>query len=149
MWRRLGRCITRVLRSAQLTPQQRMVLKCSFAYLLGSLFTFIPAWNALIGNNRTSSHLVATATVFFNPAKSLGGMVEAAAYGWGYTLFAVAVCLGSMVTTDFLVDRTYFTAAHAVSLMFWLAGATFIISFLKAHWNKPPVATGTFACVRV
>lgn len=126
----------------ELSPKQRIVLKCSFAYMLGSLFTFVPAMNALIGHNHVSSHLVATATVFFNPAKSLGGMVEASLYGWGYTLFALIVCLGSMLTTDFFVDRNLFIVAHAISLGFWLTGSTFIIAFLKAHWNKPPVATG-------
>lgn len=126
----------------ELSPNQRVVLKCSFAYMLGSLFTFVPAMNALIGYNHVSSHLVATATVFFNPAKSLGGMVEASLYGWGYTLFALIVCLGSMLTTDFFVDRNLFNVAHAISLGFWLAGSTFIVAFLKAHWNKPPVATG-------
>ncbi|KAK4510949.1 uncharacterized protein ATC70_000058 [Mucor velutinosus] len=128
------------------TPRQRLVLKCSFAYMLGSLFTFVPAMNALIGYNHVSSHLVATATVFFNPAKSLGGMVEAALYGWGYTLFALVVCLGSMITTDFFVDRNMFNIAHAISLGFWLAGSTFIVAFLKAHWNKPPVATASSLC---
>lgn len=131
-----------IKRPLQFTPQQKLVLKCSFAYILGCLFTFVPKLNALIGNNRVSSHLVATATVFFNPAKSLGGMVEAALYGWGYTLFAVTVCLGSMMTTDFFVDRHLTLLAHTVSLGFWLAGATFLVAFLKAHWNKPPVATG-------
>ncbi|EPB82598.1 hypothetical protein HMPREF1544_10682 [Mucor circinelloides 1006PhL] len=130
----------------ELTPKQRVVLKCSFAYMLGSLFTFVPAMNALIGYNHVSSHLVATATVFFNPAKSLGGMVEAALYGWGYTLFALIVCLGSMITTDFFVDRNLFSIAHAISLGFWLAGSTFIVAFLKAHWNKPPVATASSLC---
>ncbi|KAG1503778.1 hypothetical protein G6F54_001436 [Rhizopus delemar] len=130
----------------QLTPSQRLVLKCSFAYFLGSLFTFIPTLNKLIGNNRTSSHLVATATVFFNPAKSLGGMVEAATYGWGYVLFAVSVCLGSMLTTDYFVDQDQYLVAHCISLFFWLAGSTFIVSFLKAHWNKPPVATASSLC---
>lgn len=128
----------------QLTPQQRLVMKCSFAYILGCLFTFVPELNALIGNNRVSSHLVATATVFFNPAKTLGGMVEAALYGWGYTLFALLVCIGSMITTDYFVDRNFFTVAHVISLGFWLSGATFLIAFLKAHWNKPPVATGKY-----
>ncbi|GAN01778.1 endocytosis-related protein [Mucor ambiguus] len=130
----------------ELTVKQRVVLKCSFAYVLGSLFTFVPAMNALIGHNHVSSHLVATATVFFNPAKSLGGMVEAALYGWGYTLFALIVCLGSMITTDFFVDRNMFNIAHAISLGFWLAGSTFIVAFLKAHWNKPPVATASSLC---
>ncbi|KAI9314607.1 Fusaric acid resistance protein-like-domain-containing protein [Dichotomocladium elegans] len=128
------------------TTAHRQVLKCSFAYLIGSLFTFIPAFNALIGNNRVSSHLVATATVFFNPAKSLGGMVEAAAFGWGYVLFALTVSLGSMLTTDYFIDRGQMTLAHVSSLLFWLVGATLVIAFLKAHWNKPPVATASSLC---
>ncbi|KAI9323263.1 Fusaric acid resistance protein-like-domain-containing protein [Dichotomocladium elegans] len=122
------------------------VLKCSFAYFIASLFTFVPVLNAFIGHNRTSSHLVATATVFFNPAKTLGGMVEAAAYGWGYVLFALTICLGSMVTTDYFVDRNLYQVAHAMSLLVWLAGASWTISFFKAHWNKPPVATASSLC---
>lgn len=113
---------------------------------MGSLFTFVPYLNGIIGYNHTSSHLVATATVFFNPAKTLGGMVEAAAYGWGYVVFALIICLGSMFTTDYFVDRNYFLVAHLISLLFWLAGSTFIVSFLKAHWNKPPVATASSLC---
>ncbi|KAI7853809.1 Fusaric acid resistance protein-like-domain-containing protein [Circinella umbellata] len=134
------------IRSFQLTHAQRQVLKCSFAYFIGSLFTFIPALNTFIGNNRVSSHIVATATVFFNPAKSLGGMVEAAAYGWGYVFFALAICLGSMISTDYFVDRNYYDIAHSISLFFWLAGATYVIAFFKAHWNKPPVATASSLC---
>jgi hypothetical protein len=128
----------------KLTPQQRLVLKCSFAYILGCLFTFVPELNGLIGYNHVSSHLVATATVFFNPAKSLGGMVEAALYGWGYTLFALVICMGSMVSTDYFVDRNMSGIAHLISLGLWLTGSTFVIAFLKAHWNKPPVATGKY-----
>ncbi|CAO3595551.1 unnamed protein product [Absidia cylindrospora] len=142
----LSLALTRGLQALTLTPQSKMVLKCSFAYFLGSLFTFVPALNALIGYNHTSSHLVATATVFFNPAKTLGGMVEAAAYGWGYTLFALVICIGSMISTDYFVDLGYFDIAHTISLMFWLSGSTFIVAFLKAHWNKPPVATASSLC---
>ncbi|ORX62680.1 hypothetical protein DM01DRAFT_1365117 [Hesseltinella vesiculosa] len=138
--------IAHCTRRLTLTPRGQLVLKCSFAYLLGSLFTFVPALNALIGNNKTSSHLVATATVFFNPAKSLGGMAEASLYGWGYTLFALLVCMGSMWTTDYFVDRSQFILAHCISLFIWLAGPTFLVSFLKAYWNKPPVATASSLC---
>ncbi|KAI8887178.1 hypothetical protein K501DRAFT_242906 [Backusella circina FSU 941] len=130
----------------ELSPQQRVVLKCSFAYCLGSLFTFIPALNALIGHNHVSSHYVATATVFFNPAKTLGAMMEASLYGWGYAIFALVICLGSMLTTDFLFDQNMLLTAHVLSLGFWLAGSTFIVAFLKAHWNKPPVATASSLC---
>ncbi|KAI8079169.1 hypothetical protein BDF21DRAFT_36450 [Thamnidium elegans] len=142
-WDRFKTSLKTLYTACEFSARQKLVLKCSFAYFLGSLFTFVPSLNAMIGYNHTSSHLVATATVFFNPAKTLGGMVEAAAYGWGYLLFAVIVCLGSMVTTDFFVDRNYFLIAHSISVLFWLAGSTFIVSFLKAHWNKPPVATAS------
>ncbi|KAI8370348.1 Fusaric acid resistance protein-like-domain-containing protein, partial [Radiomyces spectabilis] len=145
-WNRLKRRCQSYRQYLQITPEQRLVLKCSFAYFLASLFTFIPRLNAMVGHNRTSSHLIATATVFFNPAKTLGGMVEAAAYGWGYVIFALAICMGSMVTTDFFIDRHFIVTAHAISLMLWLAGATFAIAFLKAHWNKPPVATASSLC---
>lgn len=131
-----------IMKFISLTPQKQLVLKCSFAYLIGCLFTFVPVFNSFIGNNRTSSHLVATATVFFNPAKTLGGMLEASLYGWAFVLFANVICFGSMFTTDYFVDKNQFAIAHAISLMFWLAGSTFIVAYLKAHWNKPPVATG-------
>ncbi|KAI8367685.1 Fusaric acid resistance protein-like-domain-containing protein [Radiomyces spectabilis] len=142
-WHRL---CNKIRSRTHLSYASRMVLKCSFAYFLASLFTFIPWLNASIGHNRTSSHLVATATVFFNPAKTLGGMVEAATYGLSYLMFAVCICLGSMITTDFFIDRDYYNTAHVISLFFWLAGATYIVSFLKAHWNKPPVATASSLC---
>ncbi|KAI9306638.1 Fusaric acid resistance protein-like-domain-containing protein [Cunninghamella echinulata] len=145
-WHQLIDFLNRMGSWMTFTPQQRTVLKCSFAYFVGSLFTFIPALNELIGHNRVSSHLVATATVFFNPAKTLGGMVEASLYGWGYTLFAVSISLGSMATTDFFIEHQLTSVAHIISLLFWLAGSTFIISFLKAHWNKPPVLTASSLC---
>lgn len=148
----------------QLTSSHKQVLKCSFAYFIGSLFTFIPYLNSLVGHNRRSSHIIATTTVFFNPAKTRGGMVEATGYGWAYVLFALTVsanwlcamvnallanaprltqiCLGSMLTSDYYIDRDMETVAHVISLGFWLAGSAFVISFLKAYWNKPPVATG-------
>ncbi|RUS17098.1 hypothetical protein BC937DRAFT_90418, partial [Endogone sp. FLAS-F59071] len=129
-----------------ISPTQKLVLKCSIAYFLASLFTFVPQLNALIGNNKLSSHIVATATVFFNPAKTVGGMVEAAGYGWAYTLFAIAVCFGSLATTVWLGQQGLETLARIVSLGVWLGGSTFIVAFLKASWNKPPVATASSLC---
>lgn len=39
------------------------ILKCSLAYLLGSLATFVPAISRLIGDRQDSKHMVATVTV--------------------------------------------------------------------------------------
>jgi hypothetical protein len=48
-----------------------------------------------------------------------------------------------MLTSDYYIDRNMETVAHVISLGFWLAGSAFIVAFLKAYWNKPPVATGS------
>ncbi|KAI8052769.1 hypothetical protein BDF21DRAFT_371567 [Thamnidium elegans] len=125
-----------------LSYNQKMVLKCSFAYLLGSLFTFIPILNQMLGTARLSSHVIATVTVFFNPSKSVGGMVEATLYGLLYTVCALLLSLLSMVIAIFLRSEGYYVTSCCVTLGFWLAGSTFIISFIKAHYNKATIGTG-------
>lgn len=124
-----------------LSHKQKMVLKCSFAYMIGSLFTFVPALNALCGTH-IASHMAATVTVFFNPAKSVGGMVEAAGFGWLYTLAALTLSIASMYTTDYFLEHHMPTTAAVVSLGVWLAGSTFVISYLKARINTPSILTG-------
>ena len=52
------------------------ILKCSLAYLLGSLATLVPAISGLIGHRQGSKHMVATVTVWFHPARSIGSMHE-------------------------------------------------------------------------
>ncbi|KAI9480671.1 MAG: hypothetical protein EXX96DRAFT_521939 [Benjaminiella poitrasii] len=125
-----------------LSHKQKMVLKCTIAYMIGSLFTFIPQLNTLCGTH-IASHMAATVTVFFNPAKTVGGMVEAAGYGWIYTLAALSLSLASMYTTNFFLDRDMKVIAYTISLCVWLAGSTFVISYLKVKLNKPSVLTAS------
>jgi hypothetical protein len=124
-----------------LTHNQKMILKCSFAYSIGSLFTFVPQLNALCGSN-VASHMASTVTVFFHPAKSVGGIIEAAGFGWIYTLAALALNCVSMYTTGYFIDHNMPITAAAVTLGVWLGGSTFIISYLKAKINTPSVLTG-------
>ncbi|KAI8646874.1 hypothetical protein BD408DRAFT_335945 [Parasitella parasitica] len=125
-----------------LSHKQKMVLKCSFAYMIGSLFTFVPQLNALCGTH-IASHMAATVTVFFNPAKTVGGMIEAAGYGWLYTLAALTLSLASMYTTDYFLDNDMALTAYCVSLGVWLSGSTFVISYLKARLNTPSIMTAS------
>ncbi|EIE87122.1 hypothetical protein RO3G_11833 [Rhizopus delemar RA 99-880] len=131
-----------MLQSITLTYKQKMVLKCSFAYLLGSLFTFIPALNEMLGTARLSSHVIATVTVFFNPSKTIGGIIEAASYGILYTVCAMLVSFMSMWVAIYIRSHDYYVISCIVTLGFWLAGSTFILSFIKARYNKPAIATG-------
>ncbi|KAI8881158.1 hypothetical protein K501DRAFT_189586 [Backusella circina FSU 941] len=129
---------------SRLTPtyQQKMVLKCSFAFFIGSLFTFIPFLNNMLGSARLSSHVIATVTVFFSPSKAVGGIIEAAGYGLMYTVCAMLVSLASMWVAIYLRAQDYYITSCLVTLGFWLAGSTFVLSFIKAHYNKPAIGTG-------
>lgn len=130
-----------------LTTGQQQVLKCSLAYLLGSLFTFVPVLHDWInhggnGGNQVASHMAATVTVFFNPAKSVGGMVEAAGLGWIMTLGALSVCLASLWTTDYWMNTNPYLA-YGMTLFGWLLTSTLFLAFLKAQYSRrPSVGTG-------
>jgi hypothetical protein len=142
---RIGSCLS------WLTPshQQKMVLKCSFAFFLGSLFTFIPFLNNMLGSARLSSHVIATVTVFFSPSKAVGGIIEAASYGLIYTICAMLVSLASMWVAIYLRAHDYYITSCVVTLGFWLAGSTFVLSFIKAHYNKPTIGTGKMTYMNI
>jgi hypothetical protein len=138
-----------------LTTGQQRVLKCSLAYIIGCLFTFVPVLHQWMigegydqdgGRMPVASHMAATVTVFFLPSKTVGGMVEAAGVGWVMTLGALLVCLASLWTTDLFLgqlDQPY--VSYGVTLVGWLLTSVLLLAFLKAHYsNRPSVTTGKF-----
>lgn len=66
-----------------LTAQQRGILKCSIAYTVATLFTFVPLLSGLLAapfdleGPVRGGHVVATVATYYNPAKTLGAMFEA------------------------------------------------------------------------
>lgn len=66
-----------------LTAQQRGILKCSIAYTVATLFTFVPVLSGLLAapfdleGPVRGGHVVATVATYYNPAKTLGAMFEA------------------------------------------------------------------------
>ncbi|KAI8082708.1 Fusaric acid resistance protein-like-domain-containing protein [Halteromyces radiatus] len=142
------------IKLSTLTTGQKRVLKCSLAYILGSLFTFVPLLHEWVNGgygedgmvrNRVASSMAATVTVFFNPAKTVGGMVEAAGIGWIMTLGALAVCLASLWTTDYFLDYLHQTSvSYAITLIGWLLTSTLLLTFLKARYSdRPSVGTAS------
>jgi hypothetical protein len=71
------------------------ILKCSLAYILGSLATFVPAIAAFLGKN-DGKHIVATITVYFHPARSAGSMLEAVILAFAAFSYAALVSFSSM-----------------------------------------------------
>ncbi|KAI7862150.1 Fusaric acid resistance protein-like-domain-containing protein [Spinellus fusiger] len=123
------------------SQESKLVLKCSFAFFLGSLFTFIPVLNYTVGGHLAATHVVATVTTFFSPAKTVGNMIEALSFGCLYTLMATGASLISMLTSVYLRDQDRILTSYIVTLGVWLAGSTFILSLIKARWNKPNIGT--------
>lgn len=125
----------------RLSHKQKMVLKCSIAYMIGSLFTFLPVLNSMCGTH-IASHMAATVTIFFNPAKSVGNMVEASGFACLYTIAALTICIGNMATMNYFLKSNMPTTGAVASLGVWLACGTFVISYLKARINTQSVSTG-------
>ncbi|KAL4917453.1 transcriptional regulator of RNA polII, SAGA, subunit-domain-containing protein [Aspergillus aurantiobrunneus] len=104
------------------------VLKCSLAYLLGSLATFVPVLAALLGH-QDSKHMVATITVYFHPARSQGTFI--------YTAF---VSITSMCVEMFFQDTLdLLPLGHAIVLIVFCGGGLGFIGWTKQRLSDPLV----------
>ncbi|KAL5631313.1 hypothetical protein ACGC1H_006986 [Rhizoctonia solani] len=129
-----------------LSPLQKKVLKCSIAYTIGCLFTFVPALSNVLtdiiplGSKQGPSptgHMVATVAVYYNPAKTIGGMIEADMFclvGAAFASFA------SLMATDsfwfFEVQPGWEWLADLLVLA-WLGLAMTLIAWSKLWVGKP------------
>ncbi|KAF8906572.1 Fusaric acid resistance protein-like-domain-containing protein [Gymnopilus junonius] len=125
----------------------RNVLKCAIAYLLASLFTFSPGLSQIIsGMNLSgpsaSGHLVATIVVYFNPAKTVGAMVEADMFCLFGLLYAAVVCLVSMsMFWWFEVQPGWEWLADSVALA-WIGFSVGTLAWMKLWMENPSFNTG-------
>ncbi|KAK3848266.1 MAG: Fusaric acid resistance protein-like-domain-containing protein, partial [Linnemannia gamsii] len=114
-------------------PTKR-ILKASLAYLLACLVSFTPIFLPYIG---MSGHLAASSAVFFNPAKTLGRMVDAVTAGLSAIAFGVLVSVASMLSAIWFNSRDLYIWGHVVSVVVFGGGSTFIIAYAKAYFNRP------------
>ena len=117
----------------------RGVLKCTLAYLLGSIATFWPPLSNWLGH-RDGKHIVATLTVYFHPARTVGSMLEAilisiiaVAYAEIIAVLSMAVSIGSRHHLGLVAP------AHAVVLIVSVGGGLGFIGWVKQRMNQPLV----------
>ncbi|KDQ07157.1 hypothetical protein BOTBODRAFT_167215 [Botryobasidium botryosum FD-172 SS1] len=131
-----------------LTVFQRNVLKCSVAYLIASLFTFVPYLSGFISDivpNRSqegpspSAHMVATIAVYFNPAKSAGAMFEADIFCLLSLAFTASVTLSAMLSFEYFQARPGWEWL-ADSLVFMFIA----VSIALVAWSKLWMAKASF-----
>ena len=126
-----------LFRLPALTAVQRGILKCSIAYLLASLFTFLPVLSDLFASPFdlegpvSGAHVIATVATYYNPAKTLGAMIEADLFMLWASAFALVTAFGSMATAVLLNKVASQTLSHIVIVVFWLSGAMGLVAWMK------------------
>ncbi|KAF2267405.1 hypothetical protein CC78DRAFT_490269 [Lojkania enalia] len=120
------------------SPTGISILKCSLAYILGSLATFVPAIAGLLGKN-DGKHMVATVTVYFHPARSAGSMIEAILLAFAAFLYAVFVSFTSMAVSIFF-DRQHLRAlGHIIVIIVFCGGGLGLVGWTKQKLGNPLV----------
>ncbi|KAL8938613.1 MAG: hypothetical protein Q9216_003806 [Gyalolechia sp. 2 TL-2023] len=115
------------------------VLKCSIAYFLGSLATFVPAIAAMLGQ-QDGKHMVATITVYFHPARSQGSMFEAmilAVLAFAYAAFIGFTSMGVSIFFGRVLDLV--ALGHAVVLIVLCGGGLGLVGWIKQRLGNPLV----------
>lgn len=115
------------------------MLKCSIAYFIGSLATFVPAIASLLGQ-QDGKHMVATITVYFHPARSQGSMFEAILCAAVAFIYAVLVCFSSMGVSIFF-GRTLdlLLVGHLIVLVVFCGGGLGFVGWVKQRLGHPLV----------
>jgi len=114
------------------------ILKCSLAYILGSLATFVPAIAGFLGKN-DGKHIVATITVYFHPARSAGSMLEAVLLALAAFSYATLVSFSSMAVSFYFGRRHQLVLGHVIVLIVFVGGGLGLIGWTKHKLGNPLV----------
>ncbi|KAL9602087.1 MAG: hypothetical protein Q9219_002083 [cf. Caloplaca sp. 3 TL-2023] len=115
------------------------VIKCSIAYFIGSLATFVPALAAMLGQ-QDGKHMVATITVYFHPARSQGSMFEAtilAILAFAYATFIGFASMGVSILFGRTLDLV--VLGHAIVLLVFCGGGLGFVGWIKQRLGHPLV----------
>jgi hypothetical protein len=149
----------------------RNILKCSLAYFIGSLFTYYKPLSRFIveltqdgpGEKYPSAtgHMVATvyvlplacfvsesdiappySAVYYNPAKTIGGMLEADIYCVMGLGFASVISLGSMSTYWALEPHAGWEWLADSLVLIWICVGMSLVAWFKLWIAKPTFSPG-------
>lgn len=120
------------------SPMGLNILKCSLAYILGSLATFVPIISGLLGRN-DGKHMVATVTVYFHPARSAGSMIEAIILAIAAFLYAAFISFTSMGVSVFFANQHLLVLGHVVVLIVFCGGGLGLVGWTKQKLGNPLV----------
>ena len=123
--------------------QGRGVLKCSIAYSLASLATFVGPIAGLLGKPE-GKHVVATITVYFHAARSTGSMIEAVLIATVAVAYAETVSILSMITSVLVGSQLgLVTLAHVLVVIIFIGGGFGFMGWVKQRMDNPLVNVGS------
>jgi gas vesicle protein len=114
------------------------ILKCSIAYILGSLATFVPQIAGLLGRN-DGKHMVATITVYFHPARSAGSMAEAIMLALAAFVYAAFISFTSMAVSVYFGRQDLLVLGHVIVLTVFCGGGLGLVGWTKQRLGNPLV----------
>ncbi|KAJ4355003.1 hypothetical protein N0V95_003340 [Ascochyta clinopodiicola] len=114
------------------------ILKCSLAYILGSLATFVPQIAGLLGKN-DGKHMVATITVYFHPARSAGSMIEAVILAFAAFMYAAFVSFSSMAVSAWFGYHHHLIIGHVIVLIVFCGAGLGLVGWTKHKLGSPLV----------
>lgn len=126
------------------------VLKCSLAYVIGSLATFVLPISSLLGQ-QDGKHMVATITVYFHPARSIGSMLEASIFAFTAFVYAAFICITGMGVSVLFADKlNLMPLGHAIVLVVFIGGGLGFVGWIKQKLGDPLVNVAcSLACLAI
>jgi hypothetical protein len=121
------------------TRNGRGVLKCSIAYLLACMGTYLPFLSSWLGKG-DGKHMVATIVVYFHPGRSAGSMIEAAILGVLAFLYATFISISSMAVSVLCESQLdLIELGYTIVLVVFVGGGLGFIGWTKQKLGSPLV----------
>ena len=115
------------------------ILKCSIVYLIGSMATFVPFIASTLGQ-QDGKHMVATITVYFHPARSMGSMFEAMLLAALAFIYAAIISFSSMAVSVLFGRQLHMIVlGHILVLIFFCGGGLGLVGWIKQRSGSPLV----------
>lgn len=116
------------------------IFKCSLAYFLASLVTFLPSVVSSWLGKGLSKHIVATVTIYFHPARSIGSMLKAVLCASMALLYATLINVGSVSVSKFFADTIDMrTLGKAIVVVVFCGGGLGFVGWVKQRFGDPLV----------
>ncbi|EOR01749.1 hypothetical protein E3P92_00705 [Wallemia ichthyophaga] len=146
------------------SDQKKDVIKCAIAYTIATLFTFNPTLNRLISaldfNDQSkyskvavNAHNLASATVWFNPARSRGSMLQAILFALTALAFVTVLSLAATFTltfVDFDPENEYWSTDidEFIVAFVWIGIGSAIAAFARLKMaNQTFNSAATMSCI--